>query len=93
MISEATVATERSASYLKRLCHHFQMKVPAEYDAVRGRVQFPMGVCELWAEAEALRLRAEAEDGAALARVKEIVGSHLELFGRRDQLQLQWMDQ
>jgi hypothetical protein len=90
--SESTIATNRSESYLKRLCHHFRLKVPAEFDTHHGMVNFAMGNCELWAKPEALVLSVEANDAAALETVKQIVGSHVELFGKRDQLVVEWAD-
>ena len=90
MQSEARVITHRPAVYLQRLCKHFAMKTPAEFDDQRGAVQFAMGACELHVEPEALLLRAQAADQASLAQVQHIVGDHLERFGHHDRLQVAW---
>lgn len=90
MQSEARVITHRPAVYLQRLCKHFAMKTPAEFDDQRGSVQFAMGACELHVEPEALLLRAQAADQASLAQVQHIVGDHLERFGHHDRLKVDW---
>lgn len=92
MLSEARVMTERSATYLQRLCKHFKLKVPAEFDEERGSVQFAMGVCEMQVEPEMLVIRVEADNEAALAQVKYIVTDHLERFGHHDRLKANWID-
>jgi hypothetical protein len=85
--SEATVATTRPAPYMKQLCKHFGHKVEATFDDERGAIHMPMGLCELDATApDALLLQLSAEDADSLARLEQVVGSHLERFGRRDEL-------
>jgi uncharacterized protein len=52
---------------------------------------FAMGRCELDAtHAGVLRMRAQAADAESLARTEQVVGSHLERFGRRDELSVSW---
>jgi hypothetical protein len=47
----------------------------------------PMGLCRLDATAhDSLHLKLSAEDADQLARLEQVVGSHLERFGRRDEL-------
>lgn len=93
LIAETQVETAKAAKYLKWLCGHFKLKVPAEYDDHQGRVQFPFGVCQLHARPDALTIRVEADDADAFARIKHVVGDHLERFGRKEALQVVWLDQ
>ena len=89
--SHASVATEKPAPYMKQLCKHFGHKVEVSFDDERGTIVFAMGRCELDAsEAGVLRMRAQAEDAASLERTEQVVGSHLERFGRRDELSVSW---
>lgn len=92
MLSEARITTDRPATYLQRLCKHFKLKVPAEFNEERGEVQFAAGLCEMRVEPETLVLRVEADNEAALAQVKYIVTDHLERFGHHDRLKADWID-
>ena len=50
-----------------------------------------MGTCELDAtQPGVLNMRVSAEDAAALERTQQVIGSHLERFGRRDELSVSW---
>jgi hypothetical protein len=89
--SEASVATEKPVPYMKQLCKHFGHKVEATFDDERGAIHLGAGLCELDATgAGALALKLSAEDAESLARLEHVVGSHLERFGRRDELSVSW---
>ena len=89
--SHASVATEKPTPYMKQLCKHFGHKVEVNFDDERGSIVFAMGRCELDAtQAGVLKLRAQADDDESLARTQQVVGSHLERFGRRDELSVSW---
>jgi uncharacterized protein len=89
--SHASVATEKPTPYMKQLCKHFGHKVEVAFDDERGTIVFAMGRCELDAtHAGVLRMRAQAADAESLARTEQVVGSHLERFGRRDELSVSW---
>ena len=90
MHSEAVLETDRAARYLSTLCHHFGRKVEAGCDGATGWVQFPFGRCVLTAQARRLTLVASAEDRARLAKVEEIITSHLDRFAFRENPQLDW---
>ena len=56
-----------------------------------GRIVFEVGVCELDAtRTDALVLTAKAEDDERLERLQHVVASHLERFGKRDELAVSW---
>jgi uncharacterized protein len=88
--ASAVVRTEKASTYLQHLCRHFRLKVPAEFDAQRGRVDFKPGLCELEATANVLSIHCEAGDAQVLERLKTIVGEHLLLFGKRENLRIDW---
>jgi uncharacterized protein len=89
--SNASVATEKPTPYMKQLCKHFGHKVEVAFDDERGTIVLAMGRCELDAtHAGVLRMRAQAADAESLARTEQVVGSHLERFGRRDELSVSW---
>lgn len=93
MISETLIETTKGSKYLKWLCGHFKLKVPAEYDETQGTVQFPFGHCEMQASPDTLFIRVSADDAEALERVKEVVGGHLQRFAHKDAVRVVWSDQ
>jgi hypothetical protein len=90
MSSEARVTTAKSAVYMKQLCRHFGHKNPAEFSDTDGRIEFEFGTCEFAAQGDVLVLRALAKDEESVARVEQVIGSHLERFAHRDPLQVTW---
>ncbi|MDR3471378.1 MAG: DUF2218 domain-containing protein [Devosia sp.] len=91
--ADARVATTSARRYLGQLCKHFQHKLPATYDELyrHGRIEFPIGVCELEAADEgALTMRVFATSAADLDKLQEVVARHLERFAFRETLNLTW---
>lgn len=89
--SRADVPTPDGARYLKRLCNHFAHKLPVELSEDSGVLNFEFGTCRLKADAAALHLQAEAEDTERLARVQQVVVSHLDRFAWKEgQLPVNW---
>jgi len=93
MTSEARVATPKAAVYMKQLCRHFGHKNPATFSDSSGRIEFEFGVCELDASQGTLVLRALADDGEAVSRVEQVIGSHLQHFAHREELEVDWSRQ
>ena len=90
-VSTASVATEKPTPYMKQLCKHFGHKVDVKFDEERGTIQLPMGTCELDATRPGvLHMHASAADTESLERTQHVIGSHLERFGRRDELSVTW---
>ncbi|MBE2184291.1 MAG: DUF2218 domain-containing protein [Anaerolineae bacterium] len=92
LTAEATVQTPNASKILKWLCGHFKIKVPAEYDAQKGHVDFPFGVCEMTASDAVLYIHVAAPNAEAFALIKEVVGEHLEKFGNKESLRADWED-
>ncbi|MDF3933086.1 DUF2218 domain-containing protein [Pseudomonas citronellolis] len=89
--SRAEVATPDGARYLKRLCNHFAHKLPVELTEDSGVLRFDFGTCRLRADASALHMQAEAEDAESLARLQQVVVSHLDRFAWKEgQLPVAW---
>lgn len=93
MIAESYVPTTTAAKYLKWLCGHFKIKVPAQYDDHQGSIDFGFGHCQMQADSEALHIRVEADTTEALSRVKDVVGGHLERFAHKESVHVTWQDQ
>jgi hypothetical protein len=90
--SRAVVATAKPTPYLKQLAKHFGHKLDVSYDDERGVLPFAFGRAEMHADAQAqaLVIDAIAASPEELERVEHVTGSHLERFGRRDQLVVTW---
>ncbi len=90
LTSQATVATEKPVPYMRQLCKHFGHKVDAAFTDDSGYIQFEAGRCELRASDDELYLTVTAADEESRERVRNVVGSHLERFGKRDELSVSW---
>ena len=87
---EASVSTDRSRLYMKRLCKHFQRKVEAQWYDNFGKVTFEEGVCFLAAHEHALEMRCEAQTSNELLEVIDTMERHLIRFMRKDSLVIEW---
>ena len=88
--STADVATDKPVPYMRQLCKHFGHKVDASFDEDSGYIQFDFGRCELHADEGKLTLSVSAADEESHERMERVIGSHLERFGRRDELVVTW---
>jgi hypothetical protein len=75
--------------------HGNRQPVPAEqvqvdWSDTEGSVTFPGGRCTMRASGNALLLRAEGADAAALEFIENLIGSHLGRFSRREPLTVTW---
>jgi hypothetical protein len=86
----AEVATDKPVPYMRQLCKHFGHKTDASFDDDSGYIQFDFGRCELHARDGLLKLAVSAPDQAARERMEKVIGSHLERFGKRDELSVSW---
>ena len=84
--SRAVVRTDKPTPYLLQLAKHFRHKLEVTFDERRAVIAFATGHAEVEAGPDALTITAHAQTAAGLARVEEVVGSHLERFGRSDEL-------
>jgi uncharacterized protein len=88
--SGAEVATDKPVAYMRQLCKHFGHKVDASFGDDSGYIQFEFGRCELRTSDGTLSLEVSAADAESHERMERVIGSHLERFGRRDELSVAW---
>jgi hypothetical protein len=89
--STAIVMTDAAARYAKQLASHLGRRSPAEeLDDGRIRLTFGAGEGLLEPREDCLVLHASAEDDEGLARVQDVLGRHLERFGQRRELVVNW---
>ena len=85
------VATDRGERYRKQLASHFGNKVEVAEEPSGTVLKWGFsGTTTLTVEDDALVMRADAEDGETLDRVKDVTGRHLERFGEKDSLVVTW---
>ena len=98
----ARVATERPTTYLKQLCEHFAdqtqrhstQEFQVTFDEHEGFIDFApvvSGTCRLDARREGVFvIEVSGSDQRALERVQRIITKHLQRFGARDGLTVEW---
>ncbi|RJL24456.1 DUF2218 domain-containing protein [Bailinhaonella thermotolerans] len=93
LTSEARVPTPSGARYAKQLCGHMGHRVRTEWTPPDGVIEFPDGgSCHLTATQDALLLTLRADQPGTLDRMRTLVAVHLERFGRRDGLTVDWSE-
>ena len=88
--ARAVVSTEKPSPYLKQLAKHFRHKLDVRFDDHEAVIPFAFGHAQLHAADGELHLEAFAQTPSDLARVEQVVGSHLERFGRGDGIAVSW---
>jgi hypothetical protein len=92
--SQAKVSTDKPARYGKQLSSHLGRRCTVTEESDGIRIALPAdggsGSCLLVNEPDALALHAEAENADVLDRVQDVIGRHLERFGQREDLKVNW---
>ena len=91
--SVADVPTDAAARYAKQLLSHLGHKVtmePLDGEPLGGRLVFAYASATIIPGAEGLTMRATAPDAESLARVQDVLKRHLEKFGARRELVVEW---
>jgi uncharacterized protein len=85
--SNTRIPTASGERYLTQLCKHWGHRFEVSLEPGRGRVSFgPDRACSFEADAEGLRIRLEAADVEALAKLETVVLDHLRRFAFREDL-------
>jgi hypothetical protein len=91
LTATATVATATPERYAKQLAAHLGRRCEIREEAGGIRIVLAdTGDCLLASRDGALDLAATAQGPDELDRVLHVVGSHLERFGQRNELQVSW---
>jgi hypothetical protein len=90
LTATARVETQTPERYAKQLCSHLGRRSEAQYDAGEGVIELTRGTVHLRSLPGELVLTASAETPEALAAVCDVAGRHLERFGQRHELSVQW---
>jgi hypothetical protein len=91
--SVADVPTDAAARYAKQLLAHMSHKVMVEKiegEPLGGRLVFAYGTATVIPGTDGLTLSAAASDAESLARVQDVVSRHLQRFGARRAIVVEW---
>jgi len=91
LTSSAAVVTDAADRYAKQLASHLGRKAEVRTEPGGERIVLGPGSCLLVPGPSSLGLRATADTQEALERVEQVVGSHLERFGQRNELVVTWV--
>ena len=89
----ARVAMEQPRRYRGQLCRHFAHRLPVVLEEAQGSIAFAGGTCRLEAAGEALVMRLDATDAAALETLQDVVARHLLRFAFRAPPEISWVRQ
>ena len=89
--ARADVATDAAARYAKQLLSHLGRRVSWTTTGDISTAQIAGGTGQVVVSDGVLTLIAEACDADTLTRVQHVLGSHLERFAQRQELQVTWV--
>jgi hypothetical protein len=89
--ASARVPTAHASRYLQQLCKHWSHKFPVSFTSHNGRIELPLGVCILDADADSLGLLLDT-DSERLSRMEDVVADHIKRFAFKEELRFQWVE-
>jgi caffeoyl-CoA O-methyltransferase len=91
LYARAEVATPTPDRFIRQLVSHLSHKATTELQSDETAViAVHDGQCKLTSEGELLVLEATADSAEGLAHIQDVVGRHLERFGARAALRVEW---
>ena len=91
LTASAAVVTDGPERYAKQLASHLGRRAEVRDETDGTRLVLGAGSCLLVVGDGVLELRAEAPSDDDLTRVTDVVGSHLQRFGQRNELAVTWL--
>jgi hypothetical protein len=89
--SVARINTDQPGRYIKQIVSHLAHKRSTSIaDDGTGLVEFDAGRCTMIPQPGVLLLVATAPDAENLSHVRDVLGRHLERFGGREGLRVEW---
>ncbi|MBB6063593.1 DUF2218 domain-containing protein [Pseudoxanthomonas broegbernensis] len=92
--SRTTVASNDAARLLRTLCNHWRHKFELRRDSdTHAHIPFAeAATADFDVEGDALAIRVVHADAAGLARLQQVIESHLQRFARDETLAFDWRD-
>ena len=88
----AAVATATPVRYAKQLASHFGRRCEVDEETDGVRIVFGDGSCLVRPGEDALDLVVTAPSRPEVDRLTQVVGSHLQRFGQRNELSVTWQE-
>ncbi|WP_198411326.1 MFS transporter [Marinimicrobium alkaliphilum] len=89
--SETIINIDTAEQLVRRLCQHWSHKFDVEQGEQSTLIRLPAGECELFPEADRLRVRVTALDDK-LGDLKDVVAEHLKRMEKSGLLAVKWKD-
>lgn len=86
----ADVTVPQADRVLFKMCKHFAIKVPVDFDSERADIDFRFGRCLVERDGDRLSLHCAADTDELLQRVQYVLDEHLALMARNKQLTVAW---
>ena len=84
-VSVARVPTHSASRYLQQLAKHWSHKMTVRFSEEEGEIDFPNGArMAMRADSETLDVVLTVPEGEDVARMREVVSSHLDRFAFRE---------
>jgi hypothetical protein len=84
-VAVARVPTASASRYLQQLAKHWSHKMTVAFDAEAGTIDFPNGArLAMRADPDTLDIVLTVPEGEDMARMREVVASHLDRFAFRE---------
>ncbi|HLL69549.1 MAG TPA: DUF2218 domain-containing protein [Micromonosporaceae bacterium] len=90
LTSRADVVTQTPDRYAKQLVSHLGHRIEFRSDGADAEFNLGSGRGVIRVGDGVLTLLAEATDPAVLAQIQDVLGRHLERFGTRQELVVDW---
>ena len=90
LTARADVLTDAPERYAKQLLSHLGRRTEWTTEGSTSTAPIAGGTGVIEVGDGVIRLRAEAPDTETLDRVRDVLGRHLERFGRRNELSVVW---
>ncbi len=91
LTARAEVPTETPDRYAKQLVSHLGRRTSWTTDGDTSTAEIAGGTGRVVVGDGVLTLVAEAPDAETLSRVQHVLGSHLERFAQRQELEVRWV--
>lgn len=91
MNSHANLTTDKAVRYMTQLGKHWSHKFPVLLGEADCEIELPIGRCVMRADGDGLDITATAETADALAKLEDVIASHLARFAFREgEITLGW---
>lgn len=88
--SQAQLSADDADKVLYKLCKHFALKIPVDFDTEKAHIQFPYGECRIMRINNLLSLSCAAASREQLDKIEWVIADHLGLMLKNPKLTISW---